>query len=267
MRLLFCLHPFCSRAWPPLCSAAHKLYPVRVKLVNDMTGAAEWHTVAYIPVVRTEQESSAAERGRIRRCGMLQRMLYLAFRSMIGASHDGARLELGDHVIRAFPRILLYVCDQPEERAVLGLKSGRCSHPCSNCDVHVSVLGGAQALRARQRGVVVTLERELEGFRCRRDNRMRQRRLALEAVDSTTSLPPALACMAGLSSPPYLLFNMIGFDILHVRYDHVRGCVCACVPVCACSFRCVLRTQPRPLDVTDAAMWLSGLLSLSIVFI
>lgn len=188
--------------------------------------------MAYIPVVRTEQESSAAERGRIRRCGMLQRMLYLVFRSMIGASHDGERLELADRVIRAFPRVLLYVCDQPEERAVLGLKSGRCSHPCSNCDVHVSVLGGLQALRARERGVVVTLERELEGFRCRRDNRMSQRRLALEAVDSATSLPPALACMAGLSSPPYLLFNMIGFDILHVSFGRMRGRVCVSVRVC-----------------------------------
>lgn len=180
--------------------------------------------MAYIPVVRTEEETSASERGRIRRCGMLQRMLYLAFRSTIGASHVGARLELGDRVIRVFPRILLYVCDQPEERAVLGLKAGRCNHPCSNCDVHISVLGGAQALRARERGVVATLERELDGFRCRRDNRMRQRRLALEAVDSSNSLPPALACMAGLSSPPYLLFNMIGFDILHVRFEHITVC-------------------------------------------
>lgn len=201
-------------------SAAHKLYPVRVKLVNDTSGHAEWHTVAYIPVVRTEQERSAGERGRVRRCGMLQRMLYSAFRSSIAASHVGARLRHGDRTVTAFPRILMYVCDQPEERAVLGLKSGKCTHPCSNCHVHVSVLGGAEALRARDRAVISTLERQIEGFRCRRDKRMRQRRLALEAVDSSTSVPPALACMAGLSTAPYLLFNMIGFDILHVRHAH-----------------------------------------------
>lgn len=151
---------------------------------------------------------------------MLQRMLYLAFRSTIAASHVGARLRHGDRTVTAFPRILMYVCDESEESAVLGLNSGKSTRLCSNCHVHVSVLGGAEALRARDRAVTSTLERQIMGFRRLRDKRMRHRRLALEAVDISTSVLPALACMAGQSTAPYLLFNMIGLDILHVRHVH-----------------------------------------------
>lgn len=131
-----------------------------MKLVNEISGRAEWHTVAYIPVVRTEQETAAVERGRLTRCGMLQRMLHLAFRSTIAASHVGFKVRHGDRVVSAFPRILMYICDQPEERAVLGLKSGSCNHPCSNCHLHISVMGAPEVLRARDRAVVATLERQ-----------------------------------------------------------------------------------------------------------
>lgn len=198
--------------------AAHKLYPVRVKLVNDTTQESSWHTIAYIPVVRTEKETAAAERGRLRRCGMLQRVLYVAFRSAIVASHVGVKLKVGDRTVRCFVRLLMYLCDQPEERAVLGFKAGRCSFPCSSCMAAVSSMVQEGALCAKDREVIATLERQHEGFRMRRDRRHRSVRLALEAVDSTNSVMPAFASMAGLSTPPYLLFKMIGFDILHVRF-------------------------------------------------
>lgn len=206
-----------------LRTKARKLYPIRVRLVNDVTGKSGWFTVAYVPVVRTEKESSAAERGRLRRCGILQRVLYLAFRSAIAASHTGVLLRVGDRIITAFIRLLMYIADQPEERAVLGLKSGKCAFPCSACMVSVSAMVDERALRASERAVVSTLEREHQGFTLRRDRRNRTLRLALEAVDSTTSVVPALASMAGLSTPPYLLFKMVSFDILHVRTWSRRG--------------------------------------------
>lgn len=58
----------------------------------------------------------------------------------------------------------MYICDQPEERAELGFMSGRCAHPCSTCNVHISVLGAPAALRARDRAVIATLERQIDGF-------------------------------------------------------------------------------------------------------
>lgn len=179
-------------------------------------------TVAYVPVVKTLQETAADERGRLRRCGIMQRVLYLAFREAFSASHCGFLLPSLTE-LRLFPRILLYICDQPEERLVLCLKGGKCRRPCSQCDVKVEVCGAPVALDARARDVVASLERHLETAGYRRRALHRQRRLTLEAMDSGNSFVPALAGMAGLSTSPYLLYRMVGFDVLHVRY---RGTPC-----------------------------------------
>lgn len=89
-----------------------------------MSGDIEWHTIAYVPIVQKLSEPSAAEKARHRRCGVLQRVLYLAFRSAIHASTYGHELPEQSNGVSlwAFPQVLLYVCDQPEERAVLCLK-------------------------------------------------------------------------------------------------------------------------------------------------
>ena len=67
----------------------------------------------------TQSNIGGAERSRRWRCGILQRVLYLAFRSTIAASHDGVPVH--DSVrgeLRTFLRLIPYKCDQPEERAV-----------------------------------------------------------------------------------------------------------------------------------------------------
>lgn len=195
-------------------SGAHKLYPLRVKVVN-LSGREKWVTVAYVPVVKTLQETAADERGRLRRCGIMQRVLYLAFREAFSASHCGFLMPSLTG-LRLFPRILLCVCDQPEEGLVLCLKGGKCKRPCSQCDVKVEVCGAPIALDARGREVVASLERHLETAGYRRRAVHRQRRLTLEAMDSGNSFVPALAGMAGTSTAPYLFYRMVGFDVLHV---------------------------------------------------
>lgn len=173
--------------------------------------------MAYVPVVKTLQETAAAERGRLRRCGIMQRVLYLAFREAASASHCGFLMPSLTG-LRLFPRLLLYICDQPEERLVLCLKGGKCKRPCSQCDVKVEICGAPVALDARARAVVASLERHLESAGYRRRASNRQRRLTLEAMDSFV---PALAGMAGLSSAPYLFYRMVGFDVLHVRLARI----------------------------------------------
>eukprot|EP00170_Pyropia_yezoensis_P002430 contig_10199_g2434 len=154
-------------AWQPNCSCdndqyetlrAHKLYPIRVKVLNALTVEEQWYTVAYVPQVPTEKGPCGAERSRLRRMAVLQRVLYLTFQSLVNVSHSGvpfAAGELGE--LRAFPRILLYMCDQPEERAVLCLKSGMCQMPCSSCDVHVADMATETALKARSREPLITV--------------------------------------------------------------------------------------------------------------
>lgn len=107
-----------------LCTTAFKLYPLRVRVVNVITDEVRFVTVAYIPVVRKRTEAGAEEKARRRRSAVLQRVLYLAFRTAIGASHSGKEVLVGDRVLLAFPRILLYLADLPEEKAVLCINSG-----------------------------------------------------------------------------------------------------------------------------------------------
>lgn len=144
-------------------------------------------TVAYVPVVKTLQETAADERGRLRRCGNMQRVLYLAFREAFSASHCGYMIPPLTE-LRLFPRLLLYICDQPEERLVLRHKGGKCKRPCSQCDVRVEVCGAPVALDARGREVLASLERHFETACYHRRALHRQRRLTLEAMDSGYSL-------------------------------------------------------------------------------
>lgn len=62
-----------------------------------------------------------------------------------------------------------------------------------------------------------TLEHHLEADGHYRAGRERQRRLRLERHDSLNSAVPVLGAMAGLGTEPFLLYKMIGFDVLHVR--------------------------------------------------
>jgi len=147
----------------------------------------------------------------------LQRVIYAAFTNVIGRSHIGFRVHVNDQRALAFPRILLYLCDQPEERAVLGLKGGQCAHPCTLCMAKVDVIGAPEALTAQDRNVINTLTNQVEVYEHTRRQRERRRRMALGALDSTSGGVPALAGMAGLGTAPLMLYNMIGFDVLHVR--------------------------------------------------
>jgi len=186
-------------------------------------------TVAYVPIVRKLQEPGADERARIRQCGILQRVIYAAFTHVIGRSHIGFGVNVNGRQAFAFPRVLLYLCGQPEERAVLGLKGGQCAHPCTACMARIDTIGAAQAVDADSRNVINTLNNQVEAYEHTRRQRERQRRVALGALYSTSGGVPGLAGMAGLGTAPMLLYNMIGFDVLHVRsrLPLFSGCVSA----------------------------------------
>jgi len=186
--------------------------------LNAETGDAEWHTAAYIPVVRKSKEPGAGRRAQLRRSALLQRVLYLVFLSAIAASHMGVKVRLGERALRAFPRLLLYICDIPEEKAILCLKSGECMRPCSMCDVHVKSAGAPVALNSNDRDALKGLERQVESAKLGAARKNPSRRLMLEKKDSAHSTMPALAAMAGLSTDPFLMYKMIGVDTLHVSY-------------------------------------------------
>jgi len=205
--------------------AAHYLYPVRICVVNDVTGVAEWHTIAYVPYVHNRKEAGAKEKAKGRRWGVLQRTLYLAFRDAIQSSHQGVALDesIGGMWL-AFFRILLYSCDRPEERAVLCLKAGNCGHPCSTCDVSAADACTVKGTEGALRVVISTLEEQMEVNALSRANKKRPRRIYLESKNSMNAFIPALACLGGLTTAPDFLYRMIAFDPLHVR----SSCPCSC---------------------------------------
>lgn len=189
-----------------------------MRLVIDAETGPQWVTIAYIPVVKCTQETASRERARLRRVAILQRVLYVNMRSMISASRVGVSLPdpTTGRTLLAFPRVLVYVCDQPEERAILLIKAGACRLPCSNCNVNVDDAGSPSPLQSLERDPLTTLERQHKAAQCRRHPPNKRRALTLEAISSSTGAVSAPAGMAGISTAPHQLFKMIGFDILHV---------------------------------------------------
>jgi len=99
----------------------------------------------------------------VRRANVLQRVLYLVFRTAISASHKGVEVPLGGgQTALAFLRVLLYICDQAEERAILCFKSGGSAHTCSCCTVATKDMVSSAGLSAEDRDVLQTLEKQLE---------------------------------------------------------------------------------------------------------
>jgi len=189
-----------------------------------------------VPVVQNLQEPSASDKARDRRCGALQRVLFLAFRKAIQASRDGLELpeQWKDEALWAFLRVLLNLCDQPEERVVLCLKQGICVYPCSLCTAEEGIAGAPMALRSVDRVVVRTLERQAQAATHLATSTTRQRRIHLESLDRTNSFVPVLDAISGLSTPPHLLYRVIGFDAVHVSIFSIHHDTCAAIPASEC---------------------------------
>lgn len=96
------------------------------------------------------------------------------------------------------------------------MKSGNCAHPFSSCDVCVNQTGIPEALRSRDRDCFCMLTTHLEAAGHREHQREGKRRAQREATTSAQSTLPALAGFAGLSTSPFLLYKMVGFNNLHV---------------------------------------------------
>lgn len=105
---------------------------------------------------------------------------------------------------------------------MLGLKSGQTMFPCSNCVATTGELGDTQSLTRHERDAVSVLQDQLEASRLLVQKRLTARREYLERLHSVHSVVPALAGMAGLSSEPFFMYQVIGFDTLHVRYAVLR---------------------------------------------
>jgi len=103
-------------------------------VVNIVTSKVGWYTVAYVPSIAAKHEPMSKPKAAQARAELLQRTIGLVFYRCMLASHCGAEMRLRDGTkVIVSPRVLLFVCDQPEERAVLGLKRHGSTYDCTPC--------------------------------------------------------------------------------------------------------------------------------------
>lgn len=202
-------------------TTAHYVYPIRVRFVNIRSGRTGWMTIGYIPFIKPRHgKSKKAQRIlRMMRDELLQRCIAVILDSFSVASRKGVPVRLAQHgQMQAVPRIVLYAADQPEERHVLELMLGGCTHLCSSCMASKST-AGADHPAWEARAVHINLEKQLEVALLYEAGTGAARIRQLSKELSALQFVPALASVHGLSSGTCALYQVFGFDLLHVRSE------------------------------------------------
>jgi len=172
-------------------------------------------TLADIPQV--EAKFVETRKGQEVRSELLQRILRIVFRRSVLASHRDACLNLpGGGRVLVSPRAFLYVCDQPEERAVMCLKDTCCIFPCTPCMVEREDSCSASGADAPSRDVDETVQAQLKNATMGSFRGAAARRAEVELKHSLNSMVPAMAAWASLGNGPRMLYRFPGFDRLHV---------------------------------------------------
>jgi len=201
-------------------SGAYSAHPLRLRLDCLDPDNPVWHYIGAIPQVFSDLGPGAADQATAARREVLQRAIYTALRDVLDASIDGVEVDLGaDGKWMAFLRLVCYSCDYPEGRTVLCLRGVGCIHLCSSCMVRVTEAGGASSAKAPPRDAFNTVTDQLSALHLAastvRGSTMERDRIC--DLHSCNPFPPALAVMAGFSTPPNFLRRIMGFDRLHVR--------------------------------------------------
>ena len=187
-------------------------------MINIVTKKVGWHTIAYVPSVAGKHEPMSKAKAAQTRAELLQRTLAMVFYRCMIASHCGAELLLRDGTkVIVCPRVLLYVCDQPEGRAVLGLKQHGSTYDCTPCMARSDASSNIGEKRPRARSVLKTVTAQMRGASLRGVYGMGRTIEDLETDYSVRCIVPALAGWAGLGSGCFMLYKLPGFDRLHVR--------------------------------------------------
>lgn len=197
--------------------SAVSAYAVRMRVINELTEAEQWATVAMVPQVDAKLETMSREKAARLKKLVLQKALYLVFRRVMHASHFGAKLKLKDgSTVMLSPRLLGYQCDYLEERNVMCLKQHGGDFDCTSCMAPSHVSCTAQGVGHEERPVLPTVDANLKAATLLAGTGYSQRVKDLEKEFGISPCVPALAGWAGLGSGPRLLYKAPMFDQLHV---------------------------------------------------
>ncbi|OSX80803.1 hypothetical protein BU14_0032s0061 [Porphyra umbilicalis] len=198
-------------------NGAHYVYPIRVRFPNIVTGKVEWVIVGFIPIIKPDSDDGAEkERVRMLRDEVLQRCLAVLLDSFIAASETGVLWDLpGVGPVWVVPRVVLYAADQPEERHLLGLKLAGCKFQCSHCLVHKDEAGCPHDAKPA-RDVVDTIESQLSSAALFKGGCSPAVLEQISEDSSIVPIVPLLAAVHGLGTGSFALYDIFGFDLLHV---------------------------------------------------
>ena len=226
----------CSDATVLSSSAAVSAYPPRMQVVNINTDEVRGTTLEFIPQV--EANFLETMEGQEVRAELLQRILHVVFRTSLKASHGGTWLNLpGGGCVRVSPCALLYVCDQPEERAIMCLKGSGCLFPCTPCTVEREISCTEGGTSAPPRDVGDTVRAQLRNVSMGDFRGAVALSTQAEMEHSLNSTVPALVAWTGLGNGPRMLYRLPGFDHLHVRFSS-RLCSVYTRHLCRSGVRC-----------------------------
>jgi len=206
----------------------------------------EWVIVGFIPIIKPDSDDGAEkERVRMLRDEVLQRCLAVLLDSFIPVSETGVLWNLpGVGSVWVVPRIILYAADQPEERHLLGLKLAGCKYQCSPCLVDKGEAACPHDAKPR-RDVVDNVESQLLSAALFKSGCGPAVLDRISEDSSIVPIVPLLAAVHGLGTGSFSLYDIFGFDLLHVRSRSVVGCALClyihihphllrCSPACVC---------------------------------
>ncbi|CAN8063786.1 unnamed protein product [Agarophyton chilense] len=216
-------------------SGSQNVSTLRVRFNNLKGRSNEWHEVGIAPCVDSNGTEHSALELRRERLQLFQRFLFLALKDLIDASNAG--IVAGDAILLS--RICMVVADQPQESAFFCLKNADSYKDCTLCEMPFKrsaedpefvdpVVAQTSAMNFPSRDVSKTIQYQLIAARQRLQNAKPKRSLnenEKQNLDnariywrdrSAHEFPPALAAFQGLGSFPFLLYETIAFDTLHV---------------------------------------------------
>lgn len=155
----------------------------------------------------------------MRRDSVLQRCFAVLPDRCTHASRSGADLALaGMRTYTAVPRMTLYAADLQDKRHLLGLRLGKCFKPFSECMVDKDICGMPEAVSSPTRHVTENLEVQLEAAALFEAGIGADLREQISRDFSALHFVPALAAVHSLGTASKSLYDIFGFDSLHVRY-------------------------------------------------
>ena len=111
------------------------------------------------------------------------------------------------------------MCDQPEERAVLYLKSSGSLFPCTSCTVGRDSSCTEAGTNVPTRDVRETVRAQLRNVMMGDFRGSGAMRTEAEIALILTSMVPDRSAWAGLGNGPRMWYRLPGFDRLHVRFS------------------------------------------------